>query len=128
MVEEERQDFSTMTADNTYLDIMAGMEFPGGYPGWTGLVSVVAMEYSAEHAVRAMRRTITILPEGDLAGNKMLEMEIREKRGGEFTDDEAHMHKHPWVVVYIVLDGEGYSNLQREGEPKRVLSWKKGDM
>ncbi len=71
---------------------------------------------------------ITILPEGDLAGNRLLEMEVREKKGGEFTDAEAHMHRHPWEVAYIVLDGEGYSNLQREGEPKRVLNWKKGDM
>jgi quercetin dioxygenase-like cupin family protein len=55
-------------------------------------------------------------------------MEVREKKGGEFTDDEAHMHKHPWEVAYVVLDGEGYSNLQREGEAKRVLHWKKGDM
>ena len=71
---------------------------------------------------------ITILPEGDLAGNRLLEMEVREKAGGEFTDAEAHMHRHPWEVVYIVLAGEGYSNLQREDEPKRVLPWKKGEM
>ena len=71
---------------------------------------------------------ITILPEGDLAGNRLLEMEVREKIGGQFTDSEAHMHRHPWEVAYIVLDGAGYSNLQRTGESKRVLNWKKGDM
>jgi quercetin dioxygenase-like cupin family protein len=71
---------------------------------------------------------ITITPEGDLAGNHLLEMEVREKKAGEFTDDEAHMHRHPWEVAYVVLDGAGYSNLQREGEPKRVLNWQKGDM
>jgi quercetin dioxygenase-like cupin family protein len=71
---------------------------------------------------------ITILPEGDLAGNRLLEMEVREKIGGQFTDSEAHMHRHPWEVAYIVLDGAGYTNLQRTGESKRVLNWQKGDM
>lgn len=57
-VEEERHDFSTSTADNTYLDILAGMEFLADYPGVDGLrVGIVAMEYSAEHAIRAMRKT-----------------------------------------------------------------------
>lgn len=71
---------------------------------------------------------ITILPEGDLAGNHILEMEVREKDGEEFTDEEAHLHRHPWEVVYIVLDGQGYSTMQREGESRRRVDWKTGDL
>jgi len=71
---------------------------------------------------------ITIAPEGDLAGNHMLEMEVREKDGEEFTDEEAHLHRHPWEVIYIVLEGQGYSNMRREGEPIRRVNWQKGDL
>lgn len=71
---------------------------------------------------------ITILPEGDLAGNHVLEMEVREKDGEEFTDEQAHLHHHPWEVVYIVLDGAGYSNMRRKGEDLRRVEWQKGDM
>ena len=71
---------------------------------------------------------ITILPEGDLAGNTVLEMEVREKDGEEFTDQEAHLHRHPWEVIYIVLDGQGYSNMRREGEPRRRVNWQEGDL
>ncbi|HWP85316.1 MAG TPA: cupin domain-containing protein, partial [Terriglobia bacterium] len=41
---------------------------------------------------------ITILPEGDMAGNRILEMEVRE-----FTDAEATTpeHRHVWETVYI---------------------------
>jgi quercetin dioxygenase-like cupin family protein len=71
---------------------------------------------------------ITIAPEGDLAGNHVLEMEVREKDGEEFTDEQAHMHHHPWEVIYVVLDGQGYSNMRREGESARRVDWKKGDV
>ena len=71
---------------------------------------------------------ITIVPEGDLAGNHVLEMEVREKDGEEFTDEQAHLHQHPWEVIYIVLDGKGYSNMRREGEPLRRVNWQKGDL
>ncbi|MDH3512578.1 MAG: cupin domain-containing protein [Gammaproteobacteria bacterium] len=71
---------------------------------------------------------ITILPEGDLAGNHVLEMEVREKDGEEFTDEEAHLHRHPWEVVYIVLDGRGFSYMQRQGEPLRKVNWQEGDL
>ena len=51
---------------------------------------------------------ITILPEGDMAGNQLLEMEVRE-----FTNANAvgHYHRHLWEVVYYVLKGEGYTML-----------------
>ena len=71
---------------------------------------------------------ITIRPEGDLAGNHVLEMEVREKDGEEFTDEQAHLHRHPWEVIYIVLDGKGYSNMRREGEPLRRVNWQEGDL
>lgn len=71
---------------------------------------------------------ITILPEGDLAGNRVLEMEVREKDGEEFTDAQAHLHRHPWEVIYIVLDGRGYSNMRRDGEPLRRVDWQEGDL
>jgi len=71
---------------------------------------------------------ITILPEGDLAGNHVLEMEVREKDGEEFTDQEAHLHRHPWEVIYIVLDGKGFSYMQRDGEPLRKVHWQEGDL
>lgn len=71
---------------------------------------------------------ITILPEGDLAGNRILEMEVREKDGETFTDEQAHLHRHPWEVIYVVLQGQGYSNVRRDGEPLRQVHWQKGDL
>ncbi len=71
---------------------------------------------------------ITIAPEGDLAGNHVLEMEVREKDGEEFTDEQAHLHHHPWEVIYVVLDGKGYSNRRREGEALRRVNWQEGDL
>lgn len=71
---------------------------------------------------------ITILPEGDLAGNHVLEMEVREKDGEIFTDAEAHLHHHPWEVVYVVLAGEGYSDVRRDGEDMRRVHWRAGDL
>ncbi len=71
---------------------------------------------------------ITILPEGDLAGNHVLEMEVREKDGEEFTDEQAHLHRHPWEVVYVALDGAGYSNVRRKGEDLRRIEWQAGDL
>ena len=68
---------------------------------------------------------ITILPDGDMAGNQLIEMEVRE-----FTDPNAtaHYHRHLWEVVYVVLKGEGYTVLQREGEPERRVNWREGDL
>jgi len=71
---------------------------------------------------------ITILPEGDLAGNHVLEMEVREKDGETFTDAQAHLHRHPWEVVYVVLAGEGYSDLRKDGEALRRVHWRAGDL
>ena len=68
---------------------------------------------------------ITILPEGDMAGNQLLEMEVREFLAPSATSPN---HRHLWEVVYVILKGEGYSLMQREGEPERRLEWSEGDM
>ena len=70
---------------------------------------------------------LRIHPEGDLAGNRLFEMEVHQKKAEEYSD-EARMHKHPWEVAYLVLEGAGYSILKREGEPKRIVNWQKGDL
>ena len=67
---------------------------------------------------------ITIDPEGDMAGNRLIEMEVREftKMGST-----SPSHRHLWEVVYVILKGEGHETLQREGEPERQFDWKGGD-
>lgn len=56
-VEYERHDFAFSTNDNTYLDIKAGMEFLRDFPGVDGFrIGIVALQYSAEHAIRAMQK------------------------------------------------------------------------
>lgn len=68
---------------------------------------------------------ITITPDGDMAGNSLLEMEVREFTTGNATTPE---HRHLWETVYYVLKGEGFAVLQRDGEPERRLDWTEGDM
>jgi pimeloyl-ACP methyl ester carboxylesterase len=55
-VDYERHDFAAMTDENTYLDIKAGMQFLADYPGVDDFrLGVVALQYSAEHAIRAIQ-------------------------------------------------------------------------
>ena len=68
---------------------------------------------------------ITILPEGDMAGNRLLEMEVREFMNG---DSITPHHRHLWETAYYILKGDGYALLQREGGPERRLEWKEGDL
>ena len=68
---------------------------------------------------------ITITPEGDMAGNRLLEMEVREYLG---PDTSSAYHRHLWETIYFVLKGEGYALLQREGEPERRVDWKEGEL
>jgi quercetin dioxygenase-like cupin family protein len=72
---------------------------------------------------------ITILPEGDMAGNHIMEMEVRELQGA---NKEVHVgysgHRHPWETVYVMLKGKGYSILQRPNERRRRVNWQAGDM
>lgn len=68
---------------------------------------------------------ITIDPEGDMAGNQILEMEVREFPR---PDSDTPDHRHFWETVYYILKGDGSAALQREGEPNRTLEWKEGDL
>jgi quercetin dioxygenase-like cupin family protein len=67
---------------------------------------------------------ITIDPEGDMAGNHLIEMEVREftKLGGT-----SPSHRHLWEVVYVILKGDGHETLEREGEADREFDWHAGD-
>ena len=71
---------------------------------------------------------ITILPEGDMAGNHVMEMEVRELQGGNRSVHVGYSgHRHPWETVYVMLKGEGYSILQKPGEKSRRVDWRAGD-
>jgi len=69
---------------------------------------------------------ITIRPDGDMAGNHILQTLVREYRDDATLPLEGH--RHPWEVVYLVLEGEGSSILKRGDEPARVVNWQKGDL
>jgi quercetin dioxygenase-like cupin family protein len=68
---------------------------------------------------------ITITPEGDMANNHLLEMEVRE-----FTrpDATSPQHRHVWETVYFILKGDGYASLQKEDGPERRVDWTEGDL
>lgn len=68
---------------------------------------------------------ITIRPVGDMANNRVLEMELRE-----FThpDGTSPYHRHFWETVYVVLKGSGSALLQKEGGPERRVDWTEGDL
>ena len=46
---------------------------------------------------------ITITPEGDMASNKLLEMEVREFTNKDATSPE---HRHVWETFYLILSGD----------------------
>src|SRR5256885_792012 len=68
---------------------------------------------------------VTVDSEGDMAGNELFEWELREFTGADSTSPE---HRHLWETVYIILKGNGYATLQKEGSAERRLDWKVGDM
>ena len=68
---------------------------------------------------------ITIAPEGDMAANELLEMEVREFTA---TDGTTPEHRHVWETVYFVLKGDGYVTLQKGNQPERRLDWTEGDL
>jgi quercetin dioxygenase-like cupin family protein len=70
---------------------------------------------------------ITILPEGDLAGNHLLEMEVREYQSKDMSLPSGG-HRHAWEVVYVVLDGEGSTIAKQGDNPARVVNWQKGEL
>jgi mannose-6-phosphate isomerase-like protein (cupin superfamily) len=68
---------------------------------------------------------ITITPEGDMANNSLLEMEVREFTRPNSTSPQ---HRHVWETVYLILKGDGYATLQKEGGPERRVDWTEGDL
>ena len=68
---------------------------------------------------------ITISPEGDMAGNQLFEMEVREFKTGDSTSPE---HRHAWETFYYILKGTGSSNLQLEDKAERKMDWAEGDL
>jgi quercetin dioxygenase-like cupin family protein len=68
---------------------------------------------------------LTITPEGDMANNSLLEMEVRE-----FTrpDSTSPQHRHVWETVYLILKGDGYATLQKDAGPDRRVDWTEGDL
>jgi quercetin dioxygenase-like cupin family protein len=68
---------------------------------------------------------VTIMPDGDMASNRILEMELREFTG---PDSKSPSHRHFWETFYLILGGEGYAVLEKEGHPERRLNWKQGDV
>jgi quercetin dioxygenase-like cupin family protein len=68
---------------------------------------------------------ITIVPDGDMAANELLEMEVREFT---LTDGTTPEHRHVWETVYFVLKGDGYVTLQKGDRPERRLDWTEGDL
>ncbi len=68
---------------------------------------------------------VTVSSEGDMAGNELFEWELREFAGADSTSPE---HRHLWETVYVILKGQGYATLQKEGGAERRLDWKEGDM
>jgi quercetin dioxygenase-like cupin family protein len=68
---------------------------------------------------------ITIDPEGDMAGNQLFEVEVRQFTNPDSTTPE---HRHFWEVVYYILSGNGYVTMQKKGEAERRMNWKEGDL
>ncbi len=68
---------------------------------------------------------ITITPEGDMAQNHIMEMEVREYLNSE---ENSPGHRHVWETVYFIVGGDGFAMLQRKDEPERRLNWKSGDL
>lgn len=68
---------------------------------------------------------ITVLPEGDMAGNNIMEWEVREYQS---KNASSPGHRHPWETVYYIMDGSGFALLQRNGEPQRRVNWQEGDL
>jgi len=68
---------------------------------------------------------ITIRPEGDMAQNHIMEMEVREYLNSE---ENSPGHRHVWETVYFIVGGDGFAMLQRQGEPERRLDWKAGEL
>ncbi len=60
-VPDELHSFSTKLRENMYMDVKGAMEFLANYPGVDRLrIGILAPQFSAEPAVRAMRETVNL--------------------------------------------------------------------
>jgi quercetin dioxygenase-like cupin family protein len=66
---------------------------------------------------------ITTRPNGDMAGNQILELGIREYR-----DHERHPSQYPRETIVYILAGKGSTVLKRGNEPARLVNWEEGDL
>ena len=66
---------------------------------------------------------INTRPAGDMAGNHILELSMRE-----YHDLQRHPSQYPRETIIYILAGEGTTILQRGDEPARRLNWEKGDL
>jgi quercetin dioxygenase-like cupin family protein len=74
------------------------------------------------------RRGLNLRPDvGDMAGNRLMEIFVREYLSNEM-GVPSDGDRHPWEKIYLALEGEGTAVLKRNGEPARVVNWKKGDL
>jgi quercetin dioxygenase-like cupin family protein len=69
---------------------------------------------------------ITTRPDGGFAGNRIMQLLVREYQINGLLPLDGH--RHPWEVVYLVLEGQGSTLLKRGGEPARLVNWKKGEL
>ena len=66
---------------------------------------------------------INTRPAGDMAGNHILELSIRE-----YHDLQRHPSQYPRETIIYILAGEGTTILQQEDGPARRLNWEQGDL
>ena len=66
---------------------------------------------------------ITTRPNGDMAGNQILEIGIRE-----YQNLERHPSQYPRETIVYILAGKGSTILTRGNEPARLLDWEQGDL
>jgi len=102
---------------------------PGGEGAESVRMKVGHLLPSLPNRTMADRRAgmlgITITPEGDMASNHLLEMEVREFMRDDATSPQ---HRHVWETVYFILKGDGYATLQKGDEPERRIDWTEGDL
>ena len=97
----------------------------------TGTMDLMAGHYIPDLPGRTLQAArgsfgITTRPNGDFAGNRIMQLLVREYQNDGLLPLDGHTH--PWEVVYFVLEGEGATLLKKDNEPARIVNWEKGDM